>query len=334
VANSLGWDDLRNKAKISRNAARQILSWRGGPNAPIDTIAELDGIRWVGPVTIGKLLAYAESVGWVDHSIDFCDDGQDQDGDGADRVCAPAPAPPVELHTVTVRTTGSQSAIEIVGLDGDRLVLPRGWIDPRLRIVNESAWSIEVRGTVGATLAPGTSGEWATAVGSEHSIKPAGWGTPAVFHVVYGEPPRPAGPTVLLRGTAIDANGRTLDARLELAPDVGAACGNAQAPMATLHGCGGLDSCWLNVSARLVFSDPATQAEVQQVLLRPTSCDGSSPVSERSQLFWSAVGAQVSLVASRAGGGEAVQLELTGDGAELRGRLRLPSPVELVLAWP
>jgi hypothetical protein len=319
AANTLGWNALRTDAKISRNAARQILSWTGGPNAPIDTIAELDGIRWVGPVTIGKLLAYAEQAGWVERSIDFCGDGVDQDGDGADRVCVSAPVAPVDVHVVTVRTTGSQSAIEVLGLVGAELPIPRGWRAPRLRVVNESLWAVEVRGNVSASLVPGGAGEWPTTVGAEQSLQTAGWGTPVVFRVVYAEPSPAAGPTVALRGTAADAHGRTLDALLELAPDVGPACGNEQAPMASLHDCVGYEACWLNVRARLRIADPTSQETVNDILLQPSRCDGTSPVSERAQLFWAADAAvPLSLSASRSGNAEAAQLQLTGDGLRLK----------------
>lgn len=67
VANSLSKDDLRKLAKVSATSAKRIADHRAGQDGAlgtsddnfIATLAELDGIPYVGPITYDKLEAYA-----------------------------------------------------------------------------------------------------------------------------------------------------------------------------------------------------------------------------------------------------------------------------------
>jgi len=66
-------DLLVTDAGIARRAARNIIAHRDGADGtagtaddnPFDTLAELDAIYYVGPVTLGKLVTYAEDHGFV-----------------------------------------------------------------------------------------------------------------------------------------------------------------------------------------------------------------------------------------------------------------------------
>lgn len=74
VANEASLSELDDDAALDARAAQHIVAYRNGADGAagtaddqtITTLAELDAIKWVGPVALDKLLAYAYSLGYVD----------------------------------------------------------------------------------------------------------------------------------------------------------------------------------------------------------------------------------------------------------------------------
>ncbi len=60
VANEATFEELDLDAALDRRAAENIVAAR-----PIETLAELDAVAYVGPSALGKILSYAEALGYL-----------------------------------------------------------------------------------------------------------------------------------------------------------------------------------------------------------------------------------------------------------------------------
>lgn len=63
VANTASYDELDLDAGLDRRAAANIVAHRDGPHGAFDDLAELDGVKYVGPAALEALLAYAYARG-------------------------------------------------------------------------------------------------------------------------------------------------------------------------------------------------------------------------------------------------------------------------------
>lgn len=105
-------DTLREGARITKTAAANIMAHRDGKNAAIgtddddlfDTIAELDGVKQVGPATLRKLHDLAEENGYVDEVL----------GRSAEVIFSPQPLDKSHNARVAEWIAGAQTSIDVM----------------------------------------------------------------------------------------------------------------------------------------------------------------------------------------------------------------------------
>ncbi len=72
-------DVLDHEVPLNRRAARNLISYRDGwdripgtyDDNLFDDVQEVDDVRWIGPKTLGRLVDFAISQGWVPFAEDF-----------------------------------------------------------------------------------------------------------------------------------------------------------------------------------------------------------------------------------------------------------------------
>jgi hypothetical protein len=253
--------------------------------------------------------------------IDFCGNGIDEDGDGADRVCMNQEGYPT-TRSLIIRDRGAAESIET----REEIHFPYD-AQPFVRLVNQSSFRVDFWGN----LTPGWLHEFSgpvpdellVSVGVPGKIQLSPYPDEVIIVRLVRDPP-PSGSirraTAYLSGTAKQNGFGRMNAELELMADGDGTCPEWQGdpPVWTsVDECVGRESCAIAVRATLRLKHPRTGEILNEYTILPPQCRYVEGQAHYASAFrWDGAEQHLSYSGSATwlGGGTRISLEGTAAG--------------------
>ncbi len=253
----------------------------------------------------------------VTSAIEFCGNGIDEDGDGADLACVKGTGSIPTIRTITVYDRGANEGIR-VDPQGP-IQFPAG-ADARVRIINKSVWKVNFSGNLTPGWLEGPGDEITSSVGAPGNIKLE---IPHENVLVKLERAAPASgeSSTPFKGIFTLTNGAILEARVNIVAESAPKCINPNL-VDSVRECVGLASCRIKTTTHVVLINPKTSGVVTEYDFSTDQCNQYGDTYQ-STLNWNGLANDLNIDGyyTNSFHSETRRLTLTGSPAGLVGRL-------------